>query len=76
MKDRKPKRFTRAKLRRKRGHKAKSPRQLKNERHRNNRHDQRIHIGRRLCLKDRLAIQQAMDTAELANVNALVVSII
>ena len=33
-------------------------------------------IGRRLCLKDRLAIQQAMDTAELANVNALVVSII
>ena len=33
-------------------------------------------IGRRLCLKDRLAIQQAMDTAELANVKALVVSII
>jgi len=33
-------------------------------------------IGRRLCLKDRLAIQQAMDTSELANVNALVVSII
>jgi trk system potassium uptake protein TrkH len=33
-------------------------------------------IGRRLCLKDRLAIQQAMDTSELANVNALLVSII
>ncbi|MEL7354789.1 MAG: TrkH family potassium uptake protein [Cyanobacteria bacterium J06560_5] len=33
-------------------------------------------LGRRLCLKDRLAIQQAMDTSELANVNALVVSII
>ncbi|MEL6456120.1 MAG: TrkH family potassium uptake protein [Cyanobacteria bacterium J06623_5] len=33
-------------------------------------------IGRRLCLKDRLAIQQAMDTAELSNVKALVVSII
>ncbi|MEL6938129.1 MAG: TrkH family potassium uptake protein [Cyanobacteria bacterium J06598_1] len=33
-------------------------------------------IGRKLCLKDRLAIQQAMDTSELANVNALLVSII
>lgn len=33
-------------------------------------------IGRRLALRDRLAIQQAMDTAELANVNALVISII
>ncbi len=33
-------------------------------------------IGRRLCLKDRLAIQQAMDTSELSNINALLVSII
>jgi len=33
-------------------------------------------IGRRLGLKDRLAIQQAMETAELANVKALVISII
>ena len=33
-------------------------------------------IGRRLCLKDRLAIQQAMDTSELANVKELLVSII
>lgn len=33
-------------------------------------------VGRRLCLKDRLAIQQAMETAELANVNKLLVSII
>ena len=33
-------------------------------------------IGRKLCLKDRLAIQQAMDTAELSNVKALLVSII
>ncbi len=33
-------------------------------------------IGRRLGLKDRLAIQQAMETAELANVKALLISII
>ncbi|EDX84357.1 Cation transport protein, putative [Synechococcus sp. PCC 7335] len=33
-------------------------------------------IGRRLCLKDKLAIQQAMDTSELSNVKALLVSII
>ena len=33
-------------------------------------------VGRRLCLKDRLAIQQAMETSELANVNQLVISII
>ena len=33
-------------------------------------------VGRRLCLKDRLAIQQAMETAELANVNKLLISII
>ncbi len=33
-------------------------------------------IGRRLGLKDRLAIQQAMETSELANVKALVISII
>ncbi len=33
-------------------------------------------IRRKLCLKDRLAIQKAMDTSELSNVNALVVSII
>ena len=33
-------------------------------------------VGRRLCLKDRLAIQQAMETAELANVTKLLVSII
>ncbi|MGB7084617.1 MAG: TrkH family potassium uptake protein [Phormidesmis sp.] len=33
-------------------------------------------IGRRLGLKDRLAIQQAMETSELANVKALLISII
>lgn len=33
-------------------------------------------VGRRLGLKDRLAIQQAMETSELANVNALLISII
>lgn len=33
-------------------------------------------IGRRLGLKDRLAIQQAMETSELANVNMLLISII
>ncbi|MEM6452192.1 MAG: TrkH family potassium uptake protein [Cyanobacteria bacterium P01_D01_bin.105] len=33
-------------------------------------------IGRRLGLKDRLAIQQAMETAELANVRRLLISII
>ena len=33
-------------------------------------------LGRRLCLKDRLAIQQAMETAELANVNSLLISIV
>lgn len=33
-------------------------------------------IGRRLGLKDKLAIQQAMETAELANVKALLISII
>ena len=33
-------------------------------------------IGRRLGLRDRLAIQQAMETAELANVKALLISII
>ena len=33
-------------------------------------------VGRRLGLKDRLAIQQAMETAELANVTKLLVSII
>ena len=33
-------------------------------------------VGRRLCLKDKLAIQQAMDTSELSNVKALLVSII
>ena len=33
-------------------------------------------VGRKLCLKDRLAIQQAMETAELANVNKLLISII
>ena len=35
-----------------------------------------ILVGRRLCLKDKLAIQQAMDTSELSNVKALLVSII
>ena len=33
-------------------------------------------VGRRLCLKDRLAIQQAMEASELANVSQLVISII
>ncbi len=33
-------------------------------------------IGRRLGLKDRLAIQQAMETSELANVKVLLISII
>ncbi len=33
-------------------------------------------VGRRLGLKDRLAIQQAMETSELANVKALLISII
>ena len=33
-------------------------------------------IGRRLGLKDRLAIQQAMETSELANVKALLISIV
>jgi trk system potassium uptake protein TrkH len=33
-------------------------------------------IGRRLALKDRLAIQQAIEAAELSNISALVVSII
>ncbi len=33
-------------------------------------------IGRRLGLKDRLAIQQAMETAELANVKKLLISIV
>ncbi len=33
-------------------------------------------IGRRLGLKDRLAIQQAMETAELSNIKALLISII
>ena len=33
-------------------------------------------IGRRLGLKDRLAIQQAMETSELANVKMLLISII
>jgi len=33
-------------------------------------------IGRRLGLKDKLAIQQAMETAELANVKVLLISII
>ncbi|MEO1447228.1 MAG: potassium transporter TrkG, partial [Cyanobacteria bacterium J06635_11] len=31
-------------------------------------------LGRRLGLKDKLAIQQAMETAELANVKALLIS--
>jgi trk system potassium uptake protein len=33
-------------------------------------------IGRRLALKDRLAIQQAMETAELSNLGKLLISII
>ncbi len=33
-------------------------------------------IGRRLGLKDRLAIQQAMETSELANVKVLLISIV
>jgi trk system potassium uptake protein len=33
-------------------------------------------IGRRLALKDRLAIQQATEAAELSNINQLVISII